>query len=312
MISYLKHNQIDKVLWDRCIAGSLNRRIYGFSWYLDIVCPGWEALVDDDYRTVFALTWNRKYGISYLYQPYFAQQLGPFSIDPLQPEMVSDILHAIPATFRFAEISLNSGIDFPVKGWKMIMRMNHEMSLNHAYEDIRDGYAKNTKRNLKKAENSGVSPGISPTPDQLIDLFSENFGKQEGKLKPVHYQVLHNLINYLVDKQIARISGIFDDKGSLSAAACLVNDDNRYYFLFAASSREARDNGAMFMLIDRLIRQYAENNVILDFEGGNDASLARFYQGFGAREIAYPALRINNLPAPVRWSFSFYRKLRQS
>lgn len=66
------------------------------------------------------------------------------------------------------------------------------------------------------------------------------------------------------------------------------------------------------MLIDQLIRQHAATNSVLDFEGGNDASLARFYQGFGAREVSYPALKINNLPAPVRWPFSFYRKFRQS
>jgi hypothetical protein len=85
MINYLKHTEIDKALWDECIAQSVNRRVYAFSWYLDIVCPGWDALVGDNYMHVFPLTHRRKWGVGYLYQPFFAQQLGLFSRDLLTP-----------------------------------------------------------------------------------------------------------------------------------------------------------------------------------------------------------------------------------
>src|ERR1700759_1778470 len=75
MISYLSHSDIDKLRWDACISHAQYSIIYGYSWYLDMVSPGWDALVDDDYQSVFPLTWKKKFGLYYLSQPNFAQHL---------------------------------------------------------------------------------------------------------------------------------------------------------------------------------------------------------------------------------------------
>jgi len=57
---------------------SVNSMVYGYSWYLTNVSPGWEGLVLDDYLAVMPLTCHRKYFIYYLSQPFFTQQLGVF------------------------------------------------------------------------------------------------------------------------------------------------------------------------------------------------------------------------------------------
>ena len=46
---------IDKKHWDDCISKSFNGNVYAWSWYLDIVHPKWEALVENDYERVMAL-----------------------------------------------------------------------------------------------------------------------------------------------------------------------------------------------------------------------------------------------------------------
>ena len=107
MIQYLTHNQINLNKWDSTIAECGN--IYAYSWYLDIVHPGWEALVEDDYQSVMPLTGGKKFGVNYLYQPYFVQQLGVFSKSSITPEMTQAFLDAIPSKYRFAEIRLNEG-----------------------------------------------------------------------------------------------------------------------------------------------------------------------------------------------------------
>ena len=108
MIKHLKYSQIDFDAWDRCIRESFNGLVYAYSWYLDIVHDGWEALVEDDYVRVMPLTGGKKYGIKYLFQPYFVQQLGVFSKNLLTPEKTMEFLNQIPSSFKYYDIRLNS------------------------------------------------------------------------------------------------------------------------------------------------------------------------------------------------------------
>lgn len=48
MITYLFNSEIDKDKWDNCIKNSPGAKPYAYSWYLDIMAPGWQALVDED------------------------------------------------------------------------------------------------------------------------------------------------------------------------------------------------------------------------------------------------------------------------
>ena len=65
----------------------------------------------------------------------------------------------------------------------------------------------------------------------------------------------------------------------------------------------------MTFLIDSVIREFSPSKLVLDFEGSNDPNLARFYKGFGAKEVEYKSLIINRLPLPVKCLFSIYRKV---
>ena len=61
-IRYIQHEEIDKAKWDSCIANAGNSLIYGYTWWLDNISPGWHALVLNDYDAVMPLTWRKKYG----------------------------------------------------------------------------------------------------------------------------------------------------------------------------------------------------------------------------------------------------------
>ncbi|MEI6681974.1 MAG: hypothetical protein WCO44_05070 [Bacteroidota bacterium] len=310
MIQYLRHTEIDKPRWDECISNAVNGRVYGYSWYLDVVCPGWEALAEEDYSSVFPLTHNRKWGIRYLYQPYFTQQLGLFSRTTAGAADAERFIAAIPPAFRFAEIQLNAMNNLPVERFNVTQRVNHELSIAQEYATISGRYAQNTKRNIRKAAETGLSTSREITTKALVELFRVNFGKKEGKLLPAHYAIISNLINYCLEHRLGYISGVSDNRGTLCAAAFFLFDHGHVCFLFAASAPRARENGAMFRLIDHFLAENAGKYDILDFEGGNDPNLGRFYKGFGAEEVTYPAVRINRLPGPVSRLLYFARKFR--
>jgi Acetyltransferase (GNAT) domain len=311
MINYLQHIQIDKNQWNECISRSLNRRVYAYSWYLDLVCPGWDALVEDNYTRVFPLTHRQKWGITYLFQPYFTQQLGIFSPDDMTENHVIEFIRAIPHRFRFVEIHLNSMNRFQGGEGETTMCVNHELELAPPYEALAAKYSQNTRRNLRKAEGSGITLTRNIGVDDLISLFRDNFGKKEGKLVDIHYATLRRLIIHGLEHHSGYILAAITDIQSLAAGAFFLYDQQRVYFLFAASAPEARENGAMFFLIDRFIAENAGKEMILDFEGGNDSNLGRFYQSFGAVKVPYPALLINRLSKVTKKGLYFIRKLRK-
>jgi hypothetical protein len=310
MINYLQNSVIDKQRWDDCIRRSVNRRVYAFSWYLDAVCPGWDALVGDDYDSVFPLTHNRKWGISYLYQPFFAQQLGLFSVRPVTGDMLSGFVSAIPSKFRFVEIQLNSMNNFDPGCGELTQRVNHELNIAATCGELSAQFSQNTKRNIRKSKEMEVTAGRETGVDELIALFRENFGAREGKLQPHHYQALRALIVRCQENGTGRILGAAGADGQLDAAAFFLQDLEHVYFLFAASSSRARGNGAMFTLVDSFLAENAGKYRVLDFEGGNDPNLGRFYKSFGASEVSYPGLRINRLSGTVTAALNFIRRLR--
>ena len=145
-IRYLDRKEIETDKWDQCIREAANGLIYGRSFYLDTMSRNWSALVLNDYDAVMPLTWNRKFGISYLYQPPFTAQLGMFFKKNLDGNILENFIRHTKLHFRFCEIHLNFA-NSTIGGR---LRANYILSLKNTYPEIRHGY---------KKETPGKSPG---------------------------------------------------------------------------------------------------------------------------------------------------------
>ena len=91
-IRYVKRKDIDAQKWDECISNSPNGIIYAYVFYLDCMADQWDALVYNDYEAIMPLTWRKKYGVAYLYQPFFTQQSGIFSQQPVTASIIAAFL----------------------------------------------------------------------------------------------------------------------------------------------------------------------------------------------------------------------------
>src|SRR4026207_1677707 len=155
-IKYLQQKEIDRKKWDACIHEAPNGLIYAYSFYLDHMAKQWDALIINDYEAVMPLTWNKKYGFYYLYQPAFTASLGVFGKN-LTKEIIDDFVSMLPSKFKLVEISLNSGnIVGETKSFSLL-RSNYILNLNKPYEEIYKAYRDNHKRNISKAFQVGCS-----------------------------------------------------------------------------------------------------------------------------------------------------------
>lgn len=308
MIRHLKNEEIEREKWDECIAGAFNGNVYGFSWYLDIVSPGWAALVEDDYLRVFPLPVKQKLNIVYSLQPYFTQQLGVFSRSALNTEEVASFLQAIPPVLRFIDLNMNVFSRVQAGEWKVAEMANFELDLIPDYERLRERYSPNIRRNLKKSAESNLLIVKSVRPEEVVTLFRENRGKQFGNLGSEQYAVLLRLIYASIHKGMAQVWGVYDAHNELCAGVVWLFSHQEAIFLFSGLSETGRGNGAMPFLVDSFIRDHAGRQLTLDFEGSNDEGLARFYRSFGSKKVSYCRVVINRLPVWLRVPLSVLRK----
>lgn len=299
MIKHIKHHDIDKSAWDQCIMASPNGLPYAFSWYLDIVSEDWDALVEDDYDTVMPLTWKSKAGIKYLYPPFFAQQLGVFSKMLITPALIDKFLSLLPSTYKFIELYINYMNKSTIESFLVRPRCNLVLDLIGGHEQIAKNYSENTKRNIRKAIGRNLQYSSNINSETAIQLFKDNRGKSLSKLGVQWYNMLQQLISASSIRGMMDCAGMHDEHNELIAACLILRYYNRSILFFSAVNEDGKKCGAMPLLIDKIIEEEAGKDIVFDFEGSNNADLARFYRGFGAIEVPYFYIYYNRLTWPI-------------
>lgn len=298
-IQYLTHQQIDKQKWDECINSADSGLIYASSFYLDIMSKQWDALVLNDYEAVMPITWNKKYGIRYLYQPFLAAQLGVFGKNTTE-KIVGSFINSIPASFKYVDICLNCKNIQSAPADSTSERSNFILDLNKPYKTLFENYRENTQRNIKKALQLGCTIQKGFHVENVINLAVQQM-KNQGNQEAENIERFKKLYHYLQQRNMATTYGVFSNQNELLASCVFFFTNNRAYYILVGNNPNGKTTGASHALIDALIKEHAGSKMILDFEGSDIPNLAFFYSSFGATLESYPALKINRLPFYLKW-----------
>jgi hypothetical protein len=290
-IQYLRNNEIDKALWNQCIEKAGNGSIYAMSFYLDRMTDNWDALVLNNYEAVMPLPWRKKYGIFYLYQPFLFAQGGLFG-KTINGELLSEFLNSIPEKFRYWDMVLNQQNLFPVEGFSLYQRTNYILELHKPYEVIYQDYRENTKRNIKKSVRFGNSVQKNVDVDTVIELAKV----QTANSTETDYTHFKKIYEFLKEKGAAKTYAVCSKQNQVIASAVFFFWQKRAYYILVGNHPNGKTLGASHALIDAFIKDHAEQEIILDFEGSDAGSLAFFYSSFGATEEKYAAIKLNRLP----------------
>jgi len=300
LIRYITHNEIRKDAWDSCIQNSINPLPYALSWWLDAVSPGWDALIKDNYAAVMPLTWKKRFGFSYLRQPWYTQQLGIFSAENLSMKETSQFLDSVPDKYRYADIQLNASNCLLSNAFQINFRANFVLDLAFNYINIESNYHRNCRRNIQKALNEGLRVKPGPGPSVFSRFVEQNLDRSLAEKPAGLYKVLPTIIQATIDQSCGEISGVYDRNGELNAAGWFVHYFRRCQFMVCASTSGGRKKQAMYLLVDHMIREKAGTQTLFDFTGSNIPGVAYFNAGFGAVRQMYPVVRINRLPRVLR------------
>lgn len=287
MITYLTREEIDDQKWNNCIKLSDIPVVYAMTWYLDIVAIHWDALIFDDYKAVMALPWKQKWGIKYVYQPFFTQQLGIFSKQPVSKKLWNEFLKSIPSRFKKVALTLNVQNSTSIKGFRSIERTNHILPTNVNYEVISGKYAKRCRRNLKTACSSDLN--ICEENDiQATVLFLKKYLETKvPELNKGALEILKKIIPESIQRECGKMLSLYNNNSEKVATLFYVFNEKRCTMLACASSPDGLKNQAMYYIIDYIIRLFAGSGISIDFFGSSMPNIAYFNESFGSTAKKY-------------------------
>jgi hypothetical protein len=291
-IQHLKNQDIDYEKWDFCIQQAENGNLYARSWYLDVVSPSWEALVLGDYKFVMPLPVVRKLGIKMVSQPLHCQQLGIFPVP--KPKIQQQFSNKLWKLFRLVRYQLNVAMQVGAfENFGKQKKQNYVLNLDLPYSEVSKGFTTHAKRNLKAAEKAEVTvvKGLQP-----VEFFAGKRQAENRKIPEKSYWILHRLVAQTLTRGSGVIYAAYSRTNNLCAAAFIIFNQNRAYYLNAYSTDEGRDNRAMYAIVNELVKEFSGSGTVIDFEGSIIEGVARFYEGFGAQVEHYYFLGSNRFP----------------
>ncbi len=297
-IYYRTHAQIDKQKWDSCIDDAHNGLLYSYSFYLDAMSKNWSGLIMDNYDAVMPLTSNKKFGISYLHQPFFTQQLGIFGNLSFTEDITDAFVKKAVELFPFAEINLNYANECKKT---IAKKSNCILSLNNSFAEIEKNFKKDLIQNIKKANKNNLIYTATQDIETAITSYKKNYFKKIHIPQKAYYN-FSLLCGSLLKKKQLLVRKIISPNGQLLAIAIFLKDKKRIYNIMSTTFNEGRKAEANHFLLYNLIKEFCGQNLILDFEGSEIPSINFFYKKFGAIEQPYPFVKINQLPL---WQRSF-------
>lgn len=292
-IRLVKRKEIDEVLWNECILQSSHSLPYALSWYLDSVAENWDALVLENYRAVMPLVWLRKLGVRVLYQPYYCQQLGVFG-KPVSAQVMALFLKEASSRFPYIHINLHAQTALETESLKLKKRKNLLLDLNRDYTTIRKGYSQNHRRNITKAEKTGLRFSTSESLRNFQSFYLENVRHTGEKFEPQHKKIFLRLTEEILAHRYGQIYAMLLDN-KLVAASLVLFHPHRFINVINTSNTAGKETGASHGLFDKIIQIHANTPAVFDFEGSSIPAIARFYQGFGPVEETFYLYQTNLL-----------------
>jgi hypothetical protein len=293
-IQYVDHHQIDPTKWDSAILRSPQPLVYGLFEYLNAVCESqWDALIYNDYEAVFPLPFKKKFGIKYIVQPVFCQQLGAFGSNV--NVSTHHFLSAIPKRFFRVRLQLNPYFDqtnevesiqtkpagIIASSGNLTTKTNMTIQLSQPLD-----YNKDCKKNLHQLAELPIEYKINAISIRdAIDTYRKAWGKQNPELGDEHYQLFANACS---EKLSFTVTAHHQKVGDLLGAAIFLitpeNTKRSLHYVCAGPTEAGKSIGVMHGIIDFILNRYKGENMLFDFEGSSIASVASFYKKFGANE----------------------------
>ena len=304
-INYLKNDQINFVKWDNCINNAHNGSIYAFSWYLDIICENWEALVSKDYEFVMPILHKKRGNFHFTYNDFLSRQLGVFSTQLLNEEVVNAFLLKLSSVYKLFTINLNKYNKVKKSLFAQRIQQTYEFDLIWNYQTIQENYSHEVQEAIIQGKKHKISVIKNIRPNDFLELTREKSVRVSYPVKKGDMERLRKIIAFVYRHGLGEIYAAYTSENELCAACLFLKSNRKTNLIYSALTSTGEKHSAMHYLIDYYIKKHAEKILTLNFENLNVADKKKFCEGFGAETFYYVNVFNDKLSLPQKLLFRF-------
>jgi Acetyltransferase (GNAT) domain len=288
-------------------------------WWLDSVAPGaWsEVVVRRGGAVVARLPYahRRRFGLETIVQPPLTQTLGPWLAPgegkyarrlENENKLLPELIEGLPPFDVFHQnfsIRLTNWLPFYWAGFQATVRYTFRIEDLSDLDRIHSEFQDHARRAIRKAQRTVEVVHDCPL-EELLRLDAQTYARR-GRARRFPEALVRRLDAACAARGARRILGAVDASGRTHAALYVVWDDRTMYALINAADAELRSSGANSLLYWEAIGLAAEVSRAFDFEGSMVEPIARFFRGFGGRQVPYLLVtkaRPRAKPALAAWS----------
>lgn len=316
-----ERNQIDDTRWNNFINQSPQTIIYGYSWYLDVICEEWLAIIssnlEGDWLAVMPIPVFKKYFLNRSYIPLLCQHLAVFykSLNlkkekelSLKKKILINTIDKIPSKikiFRYTTSMFNNYLlPFYWRNYSLQTKYSYWLKIEKNKQLNFQLFNHRTRTCIKKAERNKLTCKESTSIDRIVEA-----GKRNIKV-PFDEKKLFKLWKTLYPKNLIKAVEVLDEAGKFYSGIIYLIHRNKYIYLFGTVEEKFKDLGATSLGIWHIIKNSEAGIETHDFQGSMLESIEKFYRGFGASPVSYIQIYKNNLPMPLSVIHSLYKNIR--
>ena len=301
----------NKEIYELWIHNQQNLPIMMQPWWLDAVCAGkqWDVILVradilpncTDEQTnppiIAALPYliRKKWGIRFILMPQLTQINGVWLDDnrdwdanelELVSKYIANRLDDLKLSYYYQQYPVGNRLPdyLAQQGFKVKERITYRINDLSDLDKVINAFSKNKKRQLQKALSLHAERGW--TAEQFYQ-FNRSCREALGKKISYSREFLLVLEQKTRKHRCSQILTIRNADNEVYAAALLVWDKKRLYYLVPVFSPEHKDSGAGALLVLESIKFCREMGLVFDFEGGNEAGLGKHYKQFGSEAYKY-------------------------
>jgi len=270
-IKRISREDIDKSKWNSCVHYANNGNVCGYMWYLDALTKDWEALIEEDYGSVFPLIWKKNWlGKKKLYQPELIIEGGLYSENILSGTRIQHFFEAIPTEYKSLKITISNQAKIPNDlGLKVNKLSRQQLILNQPYEGLQDGFTDAFHQQLAKAADLKLQPASNLKPEKVVDFYKAHSKNYKKENYFAYLRIMYNAMH----RGWGFANGIADTQGNLLAVNFFIYSHGKIMLLLPATSKAGKAAGAAELLLSMLLQTHANKPVYLDFNGFEDIGL---------------------------------------